>query len=292
MAPVPRLRLDRYASPSDFLATAGAYLQAREAEHNLILGIAGWLQDEPGPANDAPPLLATVTDRMRVVAAAVRTPPRNLVLSEVDEPVAVEALADGLAGEELPGVVGPPEAVQAFAERWTERTGDGWEVQLQERIFRLRRVVAPRPTRGIVRPAAVSDRDLVVEWIVAFEREALPEHSPAEQVAETVDDSLAGVGRRIFLWEDAEPVSLVGVGGATPNGIRIGPVYTPPRFRGHGYASALTATVSQAMLDEGRRFCFLYTDLANPTSNKIYQAIGYKPVTDALMVGFIPPRAA
>jgi predicted GNAT family acetyltransferase len=111
-------------------------------------------------------------------------------------------------------------------------------------------------------------------------------------VAETVDDSLAGVGRRIFLWEDAEPVSLVGVGGATPNGIRIGPVYTPPRFRGHGYASALTATVSQAMLDEGRRFCFLYTDLANPTSNKIYQAIGYKPVTDALMVGFIPPRAA
>jgi predicted GNAT family acetyltransferase len=204
----------------------------------------------------------------------------------------VDALADGLAGEELPGVVGPPEAVQAFAERWTERTGDAWEVQLQERIFRLGRVVAPRPTQGIVRAAAVSDRDLVVEWIVAFEREALPEQGPAAQIAEAVDDSLASARNRIFLWEDAEPVSLVGVGGATPNGIRIGPVYTPPRFRGRGYASALTATVSQAMLDEGRRFCFLYTDLANPTSNKIYQAIGYEPVTDALMVRFMPPRAA
>jgi len=292
MAQVRRLRLDRYASPNDFLATAGAYLQAREAEHNLILGIAGTLRDDPGTVDDAPPLLATVTDGMRVVAAAVRTPPRNLVLSEVDEPAAVEALADGLAGEELPGAVGPPEAVQAFAERWTERTGDGWEVQLQERIFRLQRVVAPRPTQGIVRAAAASDRDLVVEWIVAFEREALPEQRLAAQIAKAVDDSLASARNRIFLWENAEPVSLVGVGGATPNGIRIGPVYTPPRFRGRGYASALTASVSQAMLNEGRRFCFLYTDLANPTSNKIYQAIGYEPVTDALMVGFMPPRAA
>jgi uncharacterized protein len=78
----------------------------------------------------------------------------------------------------------------------------------------------------------------------------------------------------------------VGSGGETPNGIRIGPVYTPPEERGHGYASNLTAWVSQTLLDEGRRFCFLYADLGNPTSNKIYQAIGYEPVTDALMVAF------
>jgi predicted GNAT family acetyltransferase len=292
MARLPPLRVDRYARLGDFLAAAGAYLQAREAEHNLMLGIAGSLGNEPGTNDEARPLLATVMGGERVVAAAVRTPPRNPILSEVDEPAAVEVLADALAGEELPGVVGPPEAVRLFAERWTGRTGDGWEVQLRERIFRLRRVVAPRPTTGVMRSAERADRDLVVEWIVAFEREALPEDSDAAQVAESVDDSLAGIGRRIFLWEDAEPVSLVAAGGATPNGIRIGPVYTPPRFRGRGYASALTAAVSQAMLNEGRRFCFLYTDLANPTSNKTYTAIGYEPVTDALMVAFMPPRAA
>jgi predicted GNAT family acetyltransferase len=292
MARLPPLRVDRYASPRDFLAAAAAYLQAREAEHNLMLGIAGSLGNEPGTNDEARPLLATVMGGERVVAAAVRTPPRNLILSEVDVPAAVVVLADGLAGEEIPGVVGPPEAVRLFAERWTGRTGDGWEVRLRERIFRLRRVVAPRPATGAMRSAERADRDLVVEWIVAFEREALPEDSDVAQVAEAVNDSLAGIGRRLFLWEDAEPVSLVGAGGATPNGIRIGPVYTPPRFRGRGYASALTATVSQAMLDEGRRFCFLYTDLANPTSNKIYLAIGYEPVTDALMVGFVPPRAA
>ncbi len=90
------------------------------------------------------------------------------------------------------------------------------------------------------------------------------------------------VGRRRA--EVASPA----VGGETPNGIRIGPVYTPPADRGQGYASALVAAVSQAQLDAGRRFCFLYADLANPTSNKIYQAIGYRPVTDALRIDFHP----
>ena len=73
---------------------------------------------------------------------------------------------------------------------------------------------------------------------------------------------------------------MCGVGGPTPNGIRIGPVYTPPEFRGRGYASACVAAASQLQLDAGRRFCFLFADLSNPTSNHIYQEIGYEPVGD------------
>jgi hypothetical protein len=82
------------------------------------------------------------------------------------------------------------------------------------------------------------------------------------------------------LWEDGEPVSLAAAGGPTPNGIRIGPVYTPPELRGRGYASALVAELTRVQLEGGRRFCFLFTDLANPTSNRIYQRVGYEPVTD------------
>ena len=88
-------------------------------------------------------------------------------------------------------------------------------------------------------------------------------------------------GRTVYLWvDDGRPVSMTGAGGLTPNGIRVGPVYTPPGDRGHGYASNLVAQVSQAQLDSGRTYVFLFTDLANPTSNKIYQAIGYEPVND------------
>jgi uncharacterized protein len=101
------------------------------------------------------------------------------------------------------------------------------------------------------------------------------------------DRWIAGQYRRIYLWEDDdEVVSLVGAGGATPHGIRIGPVYTPPERRGRGYGSSLTAAAASDQLDRGRRFVFLFTDLANPTSNKIYRAIGYEPVCDVDMWRF------
>lgn len=82
---------------------------------------------------------------------------------------------------------------------------------------------------------------------------------------------------------------MAGAGGRTPNGIRISAVYTPPDLRCRGYASALTAAVSQDQLNRGRRFCFLFTDLANPTSNKIYQEIGYRPVCDYDLYRFGAP---
>ena len=84
-------------------------------------------------------------------------------------------------------------------------------------------------------------------------------------------------------------MSLTGVGGLTPHGIRVGPVYTPPELRGRGYASNLVAAASQAALDDGRRALFLFTDLANPTSNRIYQAIGYEPVRDVDEWSLDPP---
>src|SRR5439155_3737276 len=111
--------------------------------------------------------------------------------------------------------------------------------------------------------------------------------SAVRSPAETVDARLRrGIGGFV-LWEDNdEPVSLAGWGGPTPNGIRIGPVYTPPEYRRRGYASALTAAVSAEQLASGCRFCFLYTDLANPTSNRIYANIGYEPVCDSVDYAF------
>ncbi len=103
------------------------------------------------------------------------------------------------------------------------------------------------------------------------------------------DRWLAGRGRTLYLWEDGDVVSLAGIGSPTPHGVRVGPVYTPPDRRGRGYASALVAGISQAALDAGRTFCFLFTDLANPTSNHIYETIGYRPVRDVDMWRFERP---
>jgi predicted GNAT family acetyltransferase len=277
------VELRRYTEVDDFLAAAGDFLVAREAEHNLLLGVCQNVRDTP-EAFTAPPYFATVTDGDHVVAVALQTPPFQLVLSEIDDPAAIPVLADDLVGRDLPGAVGPVDHVRAFMAEREARGGPPAHLTTSERIFRLS-AVTPQPTvPGRSRVAEPADRAIVTNWLDAFMREALEEADPADVDAMT-DRWLARRGRTLHLWVDegSGVVSLAGVGSVTPNGVRIGPVYTPPGARNHGYASALVATISQAQLDAGRRFCFLFTDLANPTSNHIYRTIGYEPVRDVDM---------
>jgi hypothetical protein len=283
------LRVERPDRIDAFLALAGDFLKAREAEHGLILGIAGNLQ-RGTIGLDEPPLFAVARDRAagdRVVAAALRTPPYNLVVSTVDDLDAVNALAEALAADPLPGVSAPRGVAEGFAERWTALTGRRANRSMAERIFRLTAVREPRPASGRMRPAERADRALLIAWIEAFTLEAL---NKSEDAAPGVDRWLEHRGRRLWLWEDGDVrVSLCGAGGETAHGIRIGPVYTPPEHRGHGYASNLVAVVSQLLLDEGRQFVTLFTDLANPTSNRIYQDIGYERVADFEVIDFLAP---
>jgi len=239
------------------------------------------------------PYFAVVRDGGgRVVAAALRTPPHNLILSAVDDLDALPPLADDLSRSvaDLPGVVGPQAPARRYAELWQERTGRAVRLEMAERIYRLSAVTPARPTAGALRRAGPGDREIVVEWLRAFALEALGQDEGKSDAAAIADYWLGGQGRWLYLWDDGGPVSMAGASGETPNGIRVGAVYTPPELRRRGYASACVAALSQAQLDRGRRFCFLYTDLANPTSNKIYQAVGYEPVCDVDEYRFDPPR--
>jgi predicted GNAT family acetyltransferase len=283
------LSLVRHHDPRAFLARVEPFLGAREAEHNLLFGILDALDRDP-TFSEGPPYLAAIADGDRVVAVALRTPPNNLVLSEVDDPDAVAAIVDDVlaAGDALPGAIGPVEPVRALAQQWTARTGQPHRRLIAERAFRLSTVIAPRPAEGAMRVADIDDFTLLMDWLAAFAAEALPEEERRTVDAEPTVRRWLGKGTKTnYLWEtDGRPVSWAGVGGRTPHGTRIGPVYTPPEHRGRGYASALVAAASQAQLDAGLAFCFLFTDLANPTSNRIYQAIGYEPVTDVEVYAF------
>ena len=277
------LRVQRPGTLDDFETAASAFLAEREAEHNLLLGICTAIRTTPEVFADDPPRFATVHDASgRIALASLRTPPFNQVLSEATDLEAVDALVDALATEPLPGVLGPRQAAARFVERWADVSGRAARLAVAERIFRLDRVVPPaRPATGGWRLAEPRDRQLIADWLLAFGAEAMPGESPPPDPLAVADRWISGRNRQVYLWEDeGRVVSLVGAGGRTPNGIRIGPVYTPPEDRARGYATSLTAAVSQDQLDRGRRFCFLFTDLANPTSNRIYQEIGYRPVAD------------
>jgi GNAT superfamily N-acetyltransferase len=266
---------------------AGAFLREREAEHNLIFGILSNYEADP-TQYELPPYLATAVHGDRVVGAAIRTPPWRLVLSEMDHPGAIHRLTEDLAGTDLPGVLGPADAAGHFAEAWSERTGVPAAVVRHERSFRLRRVIPPRPAPGDLVRARPEHREVLAAYAKAFHDEAFEgTPTPAQDYEAMADRWIRGIGRTGYLWlDEGRAVSLTGAGGLTPNGIRIGPVYTPPELRGRGYASNLVAGVSQLQLDAGRSFVFLFTDLANPTANKIYQDIGYEAVGDVDEYGF------
>lgn len=281
------MRIERHDEPAGFFALVAPFLERREAQHNLQLGFRTRLEADRhafGPAD--PRLYAVLDDAGDVTAVATQTPPFGLVLSEVDDPAIVAALADRLAadGAELPTANGPVAVARAFAERWASLTGAVPSVQTEERIYEAEAVIHPDGVGGAMRLYAAPDRPIVIDWMTAFFDEAMP-GSPEAQVERFVDGRATGAGS-IVLWEDdGRLVSLAGHTGETPNGSRVGPVYTPPELRGRGYASALTAALTEQLL-ERRRFCFLYTDLANPTSNSIYQRIGYRPVTDVTVWRF------
>ncbi|MGH2486015.1 MAG: GNAT family N-acetyltransferase [Ktedonobacterales bacterium] len=284
------MKLSRFTAPTDFQQRAEPFLVAREAEHNLMLGIITSLVNSPRLYTEPPYLALVEDDAGAVIAIALRTPPFNAVLSlildETRRDHAIALLADNLrrAYGQLPGVTADSAIARAFAEEWRRVTGEPYRVVMAERIYQLDTVIPVGGVPGALREVSSEDRDLLIAWLDAFQREAIPGViTPPEQM---VDQLFAASARRMFLWVDGEPVAMAGTGGQTPHGARIGPVYTPPSLRGLGYASACTAALSQLILDEGRRFCFLYTDLSNPTSNKIYQAIGYRPVSDADMVTF------
>jgi len=277
----------RFESVEAFLDVCGPFLQAREPEHLLTLGIVGGAH-APGERAAFGALLSAFADD-RVVATAVWTPPWNVILSEIDDHRAIDTLADALAGDDLPGVHGPAEHAEAFARAWCDRTGATYHPGMRQRSYALETVLPPVGVAGHLRLAEEDDRAVMTEWMTGFDTEAMGSEAGRRDIKALVDELLSGPDRIGYIWEDGRPVSMCQATGATPHGIRIGAVYTPPELRRRGYASALVAAASREQLDKGRRWCFLFTDLANPTSNRIYQAIGYRAIRDVQLIRFDRP---
>jgi predicted GNAT family acetyltransferase len=276
------LRLD---DPAAFLEAAGPLLLADEARHNLILGLAATALQSPDLYSEYRAWL--VVEDGEPIAAATRTPPHNIVLAAPRSTAALDMLIAEI-DDDPPGVTAAQPEVDDFAVAWSERTGKTPQLKVAQGIYALEQVQPVPAMPGHMRLQKAADTELMVDWLQAFEAEALSFVEPDEQRARRIVDHRLNAERAgLMLWEDGEVVSVAGFGGDTPNGIRIGPVYTPPERRGRGYATALVAELSSQLLAEGRRFCFLYTDLANPTSNAIYERIGYVRVCESAEIAFL-----
>ncbi|MFF1376618.1 GNAT family N-acetyltransferase [Streptomyces sp. NPDC058308] len=271
-----------------FMARAGELLHSEPALHTVLLSVTEMLrlrglQVYGGRA----PLFGTCADADGTVRGAfVRTPPHRLALSPVT-PEAADALARRLADADpdLPGVAAEHVTAENFARAWERHTGATGTLDTRQRLYRLGTLTPPEPApAGRARLATEADRDLLVRWHQEF-AEAVGE-PPAMDSGDWVDARLSYGG--VTLWEtpDGLPVGMAGATLRIAGQVRVAPVYTPAGLRGRGYGGAATVAVTRAALDAGAAEVLLFTDLANPTSNGLYQRIGYRPVRDFAQHGF------
>jgi GNAT superfamily N-acetyltransferase len=277
--------VETYPDGAALLRNVSAGLEENEAENSLLLGVARALPLAPAP--DGPtPFFASVRGADWVVAALM-TPPFPVVLagSPGTPPGAAAAIAARLAVEEraVSGVNAAPALADAFASEWEGRGRGTRRDSMQQRIYRLRRVCDVPLREGSLRRATVEDADVIEAWTGAFLQEAEREPN-ADRAREIAQRRIAR--RELYLWGNPEPRTMVGRSRPTRNTTTVNAVYTPPKHRRQGLATSAVAMLSRALLDEGIAECVLYTDLDNPTSNRIYRRIGYEPVADAVRYRF------
>ncbi len=270
------MKITTYRQVDAFLAKMHTALERDEALNSLMYGIALRVKRFPDWLK-TPPYLATVDNDQGLVLAGTMTPPHRLILfaNRDDYQDALEPLAHNLIADHwnVPGATGPNRIAQDFAAIWSKLTGASYKPGIQMGVYELRKVISPVPVSGKMRLATKAEIGLIAQWMQRFQTEALggemPPETAHEMAAAQIDEG------NIYIWQDGQPVSMAAKARPTVNGITVNYVYTPPELRGKGYASACVATLSQSLLDAGYTFCTLFTDLANPTSNSIYQKIGY-----------------
>ncbi|GGY26348.1 N-acetyltransferase [Streptomyces djakartensis] len=273
----------------DFLTRADGFLRSRPALHTVPLTVTETLRTRgPHVYGDGIPEFGVLERDGTVRAAFFRTPPHWLNLTSL---TAEEAgtLAARLAalGRPLPGVSADRDTAGAFVEAWRRHTGATAVLRQRQRLYRLGTLNVPRPLPpGGPRTAVESDRELLVHWHEEF-AEAVGAGT-VRDAEEWADARIAHGGITLWVTPDGAPVAMAGTTPQVAGQTRVAPVYTPPHHRGRGYAGAATAEVSRAALAAGAREVVLFTDLANPTSNGLYQRIGYRPVADFAVYDFTP----
>ncbi|MGA4947792.1 GNAT family N-acetyltransferase [Streptomyces lydicamycinicus] len=269
----------------DFLARAGEFLRSRPALHTTPLTTIERLRTRGTDAFGTPaPVLGRLERAGKVHATFCLI--RGLSLTHL-APEHADTLAAHLAtlGHSLPFVSADHGTATAFAEAWQRRTGATPTLRDRIRLYRLGALAPPTPVpEGRARLVGERDREQLMLFLREFTTDV--------REAVTIDAaSWAGTrfaDKHFTFWEtpDGTPVSVAGATSMVGGMVRVDPVYTPAHLRGRGYAGAVTAEVSQAALTAGATDVVLYADPANPTSNALYQRLGYLPIAEWAVYDF------
>jgi ribosomal protein S18 acetylase RimI-like enzyme len=282
------LRLTVHDDAAQFMATAEPFLRVAEAENSVIILPVGRMATMPNE-DDAGSYFASVTDAARMIGAAFAGTSGSVLITAAPA-AAVTLIANDIAdrGRSLKSLVGPLRQCEAFVRTWRQRTGQAHVLRFHLRHFELAGDPLVSEAPGALRLPEPSEHALIADWHVAFFDElGLPDDQARARrnLARRIERGF------VRLWDDGGAVAFVGFGQGGAGIVRIAPVYTLPRYRGRGYASAMVGELARQLLQAGTRAIFLTTDVANPTSNGIYQRIGFRPVADHFHFDFVASPA-
>lgn len=259
-------------------------LASSPAEHTIPLSVLETVRTGHR-WSDEPMLFGWFEDGAQVRGAVSMTPPYELLLAVVPEDTTEELVAALWAERtSLPGVNGDEANVDRFVEAWTAAAGVRGRTTVRLALYELRTLTPPEPPPpGRGRAAEAGDLETAMRWLSAFQAESGARAPEVESIVrERIEDGL------VWLWQDeaGAAVSLAARRAAAAGVARVAPVYTPPEHRRRGYGTAITAACTADALDRGAQQVVLFTDLSNPTSNAIYQRIGYRPIGARRVVAF------
>jgi GNAT superfamily N-acetyltransferase len=291
------MQFERYTDIHRFYDDTYDLLLSAEAENlimegNILRGHA--IGDTYAWHDPATWFMATVREGEDILIVALMTPPYELTLFEVvpnDDALACLVRGIRSAGVSLPGVMCESSLALRFARAYERVVRVEWSIAVRQRIYELTEVSSEVPIVGSLRPVEEPDMCYVPYWAEAFCVD-----SGLPSVGSWGSDGLVGAdlepyqllvtsGLHILVDQDT-PVSMARLTRTIRTVAGVGYVYTPPYYRGHGYASSCVAQLSRLILETGFTRCVLYTDLANPISNSIYQKIGYTTVCDSHKIQF------
>ncbi|MFJ9035184.1 GNAT family N-acetyltransferase [Streptomyces sp. NPDC102406] len=273
---------------AEFADRAGPFLRDDPALHTVVLSILEGMRAGEARFEGVTPRFGLWTDPGgRPAGYLMWTPPQRPYVSPLGDDAAegLVAALDGLLdpGDKAPEEIGGPvEGAWAVARAWRRSRPGGRVTQAEaQRLYRLGDLTPPDPAPpGRARVAGEDDRELLADWFRRFHADVGEPPVDRGRAYRWADSRLSYGG--VTLWEtpDGHPVSMAGVTRRSAATVRVAPVYTPAPLRGKGYAAAATAEVSRAARADGATQVLLFTDLANATSNALYQRLGYRPVRD------------
>ena len=259
------------------------YLYQHEAQNGLLLGLWGSFNK-----SNSLIVLRDSNQQITLVAAYIDQPYRNLVLSHtsVTDPSELIKKCEELKLD-LGGIVGTQELVKPFVQIWVKKVQTSAKIVMEQMLYEMKTLKPHQKVQGADRIAQKKDFDILTEWNIAFRNESMPDEPIRRMDAEKAAQ-MAIVNQDTFIWDvNGVDVSSAQIARPTENSMSVRYVYTPPEHRKRGYASAVTAAASEAIFAKGKKSCVLYTDAMNPTSNKIYQNLGYEWVCNSIYYRFL-----